>query len=369
MSEKIYYDDIAPLLDEALNKEAAEQKAADKSVIAPKNDAVTATDIKAEETPVVKTEEKTVDKPAEIQPTFDESKYIFETFGGKFKSKDELLSAIGEIEKVTDLSKQLEVYQKEYIKPTDLARKINEIEQAKGDVNLFLKFNSIDLNKLSDADAIKYRLQWEKGLSPEEADLFVSHQYKVDTVEDEITGEKKPNEEQLKVAGIKMKLEGGEAKSYIQKLQVQSAQTPDVAKIESERIEKWKPAIGEIANSAKDIKFSVEFPSELNMDKVDFAYSLDGEEMKEITKFVSDATKYPNFFYDEKSKEDMADAARNRAVVIALPKILKAYGTQLIKSRDALNDKRTGSTSESSLKPASVKETGKSVEMALLEVM
>ena len=227
--------------------------------------AVTTAETPATDTAVVDTPEKTTeatpaleaDKSTPEQPTFDFSKVL----GGKFKSEEELNAVINEHQtyksEIDTLNKKVTEYG-DYIKPADeFVKKYNEIKSKGGDVNLFLAVQPLDVKSLSDSDAEKFRLVYEEGFKPHEADREVKFVYQTDKSKSDFEKIIKQEEEKGEDADPKIIQQaksdieaweykqdrlaraGRNAKEFIENLKVKSEQTPDTEKAYNDNLDTW----------------------------------------------------------------------------------------------------------------------------------
>lgn len=257
-------------------------------------------------------------KPEKKKDVFDEPKYLAEVSGGKWKSKDDIGNfftkhseyevKIGDLEKVT----------KEYIKPAnEYVKKLNEIALNGGDVNLFQKVNSVEIDKLSPLEKVKIQLQWQKGLTPEQADFKAKRQYlanvELKTITDEMTDEEKnmalQHNENKKAAEIDLAIDAQEAEKVLKGLQVKASTVPDSAKEaeqrNAQRIEQWTPNISKVV--AEVGKITKQFKFNDGKDVIDFEYELNADQKKHLEEMLADTVKNVPLGFDDESRKEFRD--------------------------------------------------------------
>lgn len=160
-------------------------------------------------------------------------------FDGKFKSFDELESYVKDIE--TKASKDPFA--------NDLVRNLNKAISEGIDPELYLELSSMDINSLSERDALVLEMQWKKGLSLEDAEFLVDRTYKLGD------GDYEPdtNDPDVREAQIRLKLDAQEAKNFLGSYKTEALTSP-FEKRQREVSEAWNPVIPQVLDKWKTFK-------------------------------------------------------------------------------------------------------------------
>jgi len=166
-------------------------------------------------------------------PSFD----ISAKFGGKFKSVDELESYLTEVE------------QKASKDPfaNDLVRNLNKAIAEGIDPDVYMYATSLDIDQMSDKEALILRLQFQnKELSREDAEFIVSRDYRLSDDE----GEPDMSDPDVREAQIRLKIEAPKAKDFLNDYKAQSLESP-VERRMAELTEAWTPEIPKVVDEMK----------------------------------------------------------------------------------------------------------------------
>lgn len=196
-------------------------------------------------------------------PAFDESKWLSEKFSGKFKSVEELVNSINETEqfksKYSETEKRLKDLETEYAdaKPVnDYIKGLNKFVKDGGDPKLYNKLQSVEIEKMSDRDALIMKMRWDNGLSKEDAQFMVDRKYMLEQGEDLDTSA----DPDVRAARIALKLDSKSAKEFLRNYKTEQL-TPPAEKLriqqeqaQLERMNGWKPRMSELLNDMKKIE-------------------------------------------------------------------------------------------------------------------
>lgn len=213
------------------------------------------------------------------EPKFDEATYLTEISGGKAKSKEELSDFFNRYtERETELGNIKSSLEKDYIKSSnDFIKKLNDAYEKGIDPEDFIKFSKIELDKITEIDAMKLKLQFEHGYTAEEANELVAHKYKMGEDYDE-------TDRDVKIARMQLKPDGKDAKKFLEQFKSEKLTSPieKYQQQEQSRIESLMPIADEITGNTNDVKMPVTFK---NMDKdetLEIDYQLSPEEKKQV---------------------------------------------------------------------------------------
>lgn len=282
-------------------------------------------------------------------PAWDEQKYIKETFGDIFDSKDAVKSAIEKSRQVDDLSKKAQDLQK-YIDENDFvddyARAENKFVKEGGDRNLFKEVNSIDVDKMTDAEAVRKSIELKnKTLTRDEIDLLVSRKYKIG--QDEY-------DDDVREANINLKIDGQAAKEFLSKYKVENLVPPAVKQKgelqrqqeeteqqSSRNLESWDKNYSTVVPQSKKITFVLDEKEGLSMDyeMTDFNSDKMKQEALSVIKMMGLA------YGDDKSRKDVEDYLVNRRLQQEMPNIAKAIASKVRTDRDEHWIKQTNNPS------------------------
>lgn len=173
-------------------------------------------------------------------PTVDIESIIKGKFDGKFSSLDELAEAY----------RSAEEQAKRDPFASDWIRNLNKAVSEGVDPSVYMEVSNVDIDKLSEADAIILQMRWKEGLSREDAEFLVNRKYRLGG-DDEVD----PSDPDVREAAINLKLEGKNAKEFLGKYK-QEALTSPLEKRQAELKSAWKPVIPSVLDKYKT--FSVE---------------------------------------------------------------------------------------------------------------
>lgn len=185
------------------------------------------------EEPITPTPEPT---PTVAQPT-DIEAIINGKFDGRFKSLDEVVESYRALESEA----KKDPFASEWI------RNLNKAVAEGVDPSVYMEVSNVDIDKLSEADAIILQMQWKEGLSREDAEFLVNRKYRLGG-EDEID----PSDPDAREAAINLKLEGKNAKEFLGKYK-QEALTSPLEKRQAELKSAWEPVIPTVLDKFKTL--------------------------------------------------------------------------------------------------------------------
>jgi hypothetical protein len=119
-----------------------------------------------------------------------------EMFGEQFESVDDVRSALESYNDLVAKVEKLETKTPEFA--NEFVQKMNEFVMKGGDPVQFAKVQSVNVDNLSPIDALKMDLQWEHGITEEEALAYINQKYDMDDF-DEDSGAINPSAVQLKI--------------------------------------------------------------------------------------------------------------------------------------------------------------------------
>tara|TARA_R110000751_G_scaffold79121_2_gene159556 strand:+ start:2376 stop:3500 length:1125 start_codon:yes stop_codon:yes gene_type:complete len=141
--------------------------------------------------------------------SFDESKFLEEISGDRFKNREELNEAIRRSEQFDDLRNaydELEVKSnREPEFANSLVKELNDFVSNGGDPNTFIKLISVDHESMSDVDIVAAQLLANNpNLTAQEAQTYVKEKYKLD---EDVYAEKDNN-----IGKIDLRMQASKAK-------------------------------------------------------------------------------------------------------------------------------------------------------------
>jgi hypothetical protein len=157
-------------------------------------------------------------------------------FNGRFKSIDELESYLTEVE--TKANKDPFA--------NDLVRDLNKAIEQGVDPDLYLAVSQLDVEELSEKEALVLEMQWKKGLSQEDAEFLVERNYKLDSDLDELD----MSDPDVREAQIRLKLDAQEAKDFLGQYK-KDALVPPAEKLQAELTQAWTPVIPQVMDKWK----------------------------------------------------------------------------------------------------------------------
>jgi len=119
-----------------------------------------------------------------------------EMFGDEYQSVDEVKQALDNYKALSAKVEELENQTPEFA--NEFVQKMNEFVMKGGDPVQFAKVQSVNVDNLSPIDALKMDLQWEHGITEEEALAYISQKYDIDDFDEE-SGAINPSAVQLKI--------------------------------------------------------------------------------------------------------------------------------------------------------------------------
>jgi len=165
-------------------------------------------------------------------PTFD----LGEKFGGRFKSLDEVETYLMDVE--SKASKDPFA--------NDLVRNLNKAIADGIDPELYMNISRMDVDQMSEREALVLEAQMKNGLSQEDAEFFVDRTYKMP---DEIN-EYNANDPDVREAQIKMRIDSQKAKDYLDDYKSDALTSPK-EKWQSQLTQAWEPMIPKVVDNYK----------------------------------------------------------------------------------------------------------------------
>lgn len=192
-----------------------------------------------EEPAVVETTATTTEEPAppaeQPQPTFDIASVLNGKFGDKFKSLDEIEAAYTELEAKANQDPFA----------NDFVRNLNKALKDGIDPQLYMEVSSVDVDSMSERDALVLEMQWKNGVSKEDAEFMVDRAYKLNSEE-----ELDQSDPDVREAQIKLKIDAKNAKNFISEYKKDSLTSP-IEKRQAEVTKAWEPIIPSIVDKFK----------------------------------------------------------------------------------------------------------------------
>lgn len=176
--------------------------------------------------------------PQPTQPTTTEFDWNGK-FDGKFKSFDELESYVRDVEAKANKDPFA----------NDLVRNLNKAISEGIDPELYLALTSMDIDSLSERDALVLEMQWKKGLSLEDAEFLVDRTYKLGDGEYEADA----SDPDVREAQIRLKLDAQEAKGFLSSYKQEGLTSP-YEKQQQEITQAWTPVIPQVLDRWKTFK-------------------------------------------------------------------------------------------------------------------
>jgi len=179
-------------------------------------------------------EQAPVSQPAPTipTPTFD----LNGKFDNRFKSLDEVETYLRDIEAKANQDPFA----------NELVRNLNKAIQEGVDPELYMAVSQIDVNELSQKEALVLKMQWEKGLSFEDAEFIVNRTYKLEDTEEEPD----MSDPDVREAQIRLGLDAQEAKEFLGKYKQEALQSP-YEKMQQELTQAWTPVIPKVLENWK----------------------------------------------------------------------------------------------------------------------
>lgn len=202
----------------------------------------------------------TAGEPAKEIAPFDESKFLNERFGDKFKSIDEIKSALKERDdystkyaEAEKKSKDLEIKLSENPYANDYIKGLNDFVKKGGDPAVYNKVASIETEKLSDKDALVLKYRFQHGMTKEDAEFKVARKYKLGDSFD-------PEDPDVRESRIDLQLDGKEAKGFLSEYKTKELTPPDqirAQKADQElqvRVKSWESQTPQVLESLQKVE-------------------------------------------------------------------------------------------------------------------
>lgn len=193
-----------------------------------------------------------VETKIETKP-FDEGAWLNEKFGGKFKSSDEVLNKLKDFDDLSTKLTSAEAKAKDFEMKSaqspfvnDYVKGLNDFISKGGDPYIYQKVAGLDLDKLSEKDALVLKYRFQHNMKKEDAEFKVQRKYMLGSDVDE-------TDPDVREARIDLALEGAEAKKFLTQYKADQLKVPgnpqDQLKEQQEqhvlqvkqRVESWKP--------------------------------------------------------------------------------------------------------------------------------
>ena len=180
------------------------------------------------------------EEAAQIQPIAEQPQSpmfdLGEKFGGRFKSIDEVETYLMDVE--SKASKDPFA--------NDLVRNLNKAIADGIDPELYMNVSRMDVNEMSEKEALILEAQMKNGLSAEDAEFFVERAYKLP----EEINEYNANDPDVREAQIKMRIDSQKAKEYLENYKSEALTSPK-EKWQSQLTEAWEPMIPKVVDNYK----------------------------------------------------------------------------------------------------------------------
>lgn len=191
-------------------------------------------DAPAEEQPVVEEEPEQVNEEQPVAPVLEDKpkevnieEILNGKFGDKFKSLDEIEAKLSEYESKVNTDPFA----------NDFVRNLNKALKDGVDPEIYMQVSNINVDTLSEREAIVLQMQWKKNLSKEDAEFLVDRTYKLDP-----DSEPDPTDPEVREAQIKLRIDAKEAKEFLSSYK-NDALTSPVEKRQAEINQAWEPVV------------------------------------------------------------------------------------------------------------------------------
>jgi hypothetical protein len=170
-------------------------------------------------------------------PAFD----LGEKFGGRFKSLDEVETYLMDVESKAAKDPFA----------NDLVRNLNKAIADGIDPELYMNVSRMDVNEMSEKEALILEAQMKNGLSPEDAEFFIERAYKLP----EEINEYNANDPDVREAQIKMRIDAQKAKEYLENYKQDALSSPK-EKWQAQMTAAWEPVIPKVVENFKNFTVS-----------------------------------------------------------------------------------------------------------------
>lgn len=195
-------------------------------------------------------------KAVETPPIPDFDKALSENFGGKYKTKAELETALANYEKLNGehalTKKEFEALKGKNPFVNDYVKKLNDYVAQGGDADVFHRVMRVDPDKLTNEQKISLQLQWQKNIAPDKADKYVANKYKLG---DGHTDEEGNLTTEAESARLALEIDAPDADKFIREAIKQELAPPDnTGQIEA-RVAQWTPVLPTVKDNNNVIVF------------------------------------------------------------------------------------------------------------------
>lgn len=284
--------------------------------------------------------EKILEVPKIEKPEFDEAKYIKDSFGDIFSSKEDVKAMIEKAKDVNDLRAKLKE-KEDYIAENDFvdeyARAENKFVKQGGDRKIFKEVNDLDIENMSEEEAIKKKLQIQnKTLTKDEIDRLIKRKYKI--------GDEDQDDDDVKDANINLKMDGRAAKDFLGKYKADNSVPPSVkqeteaqkkqveaAENATKNLKSWTDNYDAVAPKTKKISFDLSADDKENY-SMDYEMNFNSDDLKKEA--LSVIGSYGLKYGDEGAKKALESFLVNRRIQEELPNIVKAIAGKVKTDRD-----------------------------------
>jgi hypothetical protein len=267
----------------------------------------------------VETFEFTQEQQNHLNSTIDEMS------GGVFQSFEDFQNSdvFDVYEQNNQLVEQLEaLQQEEKMSPyaNDLVKSLNDYMEGGGqDVNMFFRLNSLNVDEVSDLDAVKHQLQIQNpGLNKDQLNAHLKstyHQYDSEDIE--------YDESLAATAAVNLNIAANQAREYLRNEQ-SSVSYPSAeeridnyAKLENERIDAWVEPMDNAINSLSSINIPLG-------DGIDFDYQIPQESLNGLYQELQQVVETSGIAAGENVNEHAAEIVKNHIVATQFESISKA---------------------------------------------
>jgi len=250
---------------------------------------------------------------------------IDEMSGGAFTSLEDLQNSnVFEVyEQNNQLVEQLEALQQEEQKvpfANDLVESLNNYFEGGGqDVGKFIQLNSLNVDEISDEDAVRHQLQLQTpGLEDSQVKAYLKGTYHLHDNEDIEYDESKASS-----GAINLKIAANQAREYLKNEQSSISYPSNeeregqYAQLENQRIDAWTEPMENALNSLESINVSIG-------DGVDFNYQIPQESLNELYQELQQVVETSGIAVGEHAQEHANQIVRNHIVATQFDNIVKA---------------------------------------------
>lgn len=275
---------------------------------------------------------------------FKEDEYVANTYANHgFKTKSELNDALEKLKKIPDYEKsigELTQYKTDtngFIKPANpFIAQMNEAVAKGIDMNLWMKVQAMDVEKMSPQQAQMLFLMEKHKLTPEQASLKLEYEYKLDkasqdllklseTKPDDLTDEEVNQLRAIKIAQTNLQIDGNTAKEFLLSFK-EKALTPksDTSKEDNEkRSAQWKPAVENLMKEYKGVEHDFKRKNPKGEEVAGkFNFIPSDSDTKALNNLLNTIVQQPSFQYTEENIALLKTVMQNQFLGANIDKII-----------------------------------------------